>query len=456
MAWRCCSLDGIHVADRPPVTDPFAVPATWLAVTTRPAATAQPAAEIAPPQPALPTARLARTPIVIDTREAYLAAVSELANADGPVAVDAERASGFRYSQRAYLIQVFRRGAGTFLFDPPAIGSFAELQAAIGDVEWVLHAASQDLACLRELGLEPPSIFDTELGARLASLARVGLGAVVEETLGLHLAKEHSAADWSTRPLPASWLTYAALDVELLLDVRDRIAERLESQGKSELAAQEFAGVLSKPVAEPKSEPWRRLSGISAVRGQRALAVARQLWTARDDYAIEVDTSPGRLLPDASIVAAASTALASQRELAALKSFMGRASRTQIDRWWAAIEVGLATDDLPAHRGSDESIPPPRSWADRSPVADRRYRAVRPRLQSIADSLDVPVENLLTPEHVRRIAWQPPTDISGATIAEALAGLGARTWQIDATAQTISEAFVEALQEPVEAPEHPS
>ncbi len=414
------------------------------------------AVEQVPPQPSLPTAHLARTPVVIDTREAYLAAVDELSHADGPVAVDAERASGFRYSQRAYLIQVFRRGAGTFLFDPPAIGSFAELQAAIGNVEWVLHAASQDLACLRELGLEPPSIFDTELGARLASLPRVGLGAVVEETLGLHLAKEHSAADWSTRPLPASWLTYAALDVELLLDVRDRIADLLDSHGKSELAAQEFAGVLAKPVAEPKSEPWRRLSGISTVRGQRALAVARELWIARDDYAVEVDTSPGRLLPDASIVAAARAPLASKRELAALKAFMGRASRTQIDRWWSAIEAGMATDDLPPNRGSDESIPPPRSWGDRSPEADRRYRGVRPRLQTIADTLDVPVENLLTPEHVRRIAWQPPTDFSVAAIAEALAAIGARAWQIDATAQTISEAFVEALQEPVGAPEPPS
>jgi len=317
----------------------------------------------------------------------------------------------------------------------------------------VLHAASQDLPCLREVGLDPAALFDTELGARLAGMPRVGLGAVVEDTLGLHLAKEHSAADWSTRPLPDSWLTYAALDVELLLDVRDRIAERLEVAGKSELASQEFAAVLAKPAAEPKAEPWRRLTGISTVRGQRALAVARELWRARDAYAQEVDTSPGRLLPDASLVAAARAPLASKRDLAALKTFMGRASRTQIDRWWAAIEAGLATDDLPAHRSSEESIPPPRSWADRSPEADRRYRAVRPRLQEIADDLALPVENLLTPEHVRRLAWTPPAVTTTAAIAEALAAIGARPWQIDATAQAIGEAFVEALQVPVEPPE---
>ncbi len=404
----------------------------------------------------MPTAILAATPHVIDTRAEYLEAVELLAACSGPVAVDAERASGFRYSQRAYLIQVFRRGAGTFLFDPPAIGSFAELQEAIGAEQWVLHAASQDLPCLREVGLDPAALFDTELGARLAGMPRVGLGAVVEDTLGLHLAKEHSAADWSTRPLPDSWLTYAALDVELLLDVRDRIAERLDAAGKSALAAQEFAAVLAKPAAEPKVEPWRRLTGLSTVRGQRALAVARELWLARDAYAQEVDTSPGRLLPDASLVAATRAPLASKRDLAALKTFMGRASRTQIDRWWAAIEAGLATEDLPAHRSSEESIPPPRSWADRSPEADRRYRAVRPRLQAIADDLALPMENLLTPEHVRRLAWAPPPSTTTEAIANALATIGARPWQIDATAQAIGEAFVEALQVPVEAPESSS
>ncbi len=442
------------MADRPPITDPFAAPPP---LPPRPHATTpvETVAQAAEPDasPALPTARLARAPQVIDSRTEYLAAVAQLGAASGPVAVDAERASGFRYSQRAYLIQVFRRGAGTFLFDPPAIGSFTELQAVIGGEEWVLHAASQDLPCLREVGLDPAALFDTELGARLAGMPRVGLGAVVEETLGLHLAKEHSAADWSTRPLPDSWLTYAALDVELLLDVRDRIAERLDASGKSDLAAQEFAAVLAKPAAEPKAEPWRRLSGLSTVRGQRALAVARELWRARDAYAQEVDTSPGRLLPDASIVAAARAPLTSKRELAGLKTFMGRASRTQIDRWWAAIEAGLATDDLPAHRGSEESIPPPRSWPDRSPEADRRYRAVRPRLQAIADGLELPVENLLTPEHVRRLAWAPPAETTRASIADALAALGARPWQIDATAQAIGEAFVEALQAPLEAPE---
>jgi len=396
--------------------------------------------------PPLPRAEPARTPRVIDTREEYESAVEQLSRASGPVAVDAERASGFRYSQRAYLIQVFRRGTDVMLFDPPAIGSFTALQQAIGREEWVLHAASQDLPCLRELGLDPQEIFDTELGARLAGYPRVGLGAIVEETLGLHLAKEHSAADWSTRPLPASWLTYAALDVELLLDVRDAIETRLAEQGKMVLAQEEFSAVLAREAPEPRAEPWRRLSGLHSVRGQRALAIARELWSARDELAREVDTAAGRLLPDSSIVTAARARLASQNDLATLSGFHGRASRSQIDRWWAAIQAGHTTDDLPALRVKDDSLPPPRAWSDRNPEADARLKAARPALSALAEEWDLPLENLLTPDHLRRLAWSPPAEEGAAAIAERLAELGARPWQIDATAQPIADAFVDAHQ----------
>jgi ribonuclease D len=409
-----------------------------------------------PLPPPLPRAVLAKPPTVIADRDEYLRAVDAIAAGRGPVAVDAERASGFRYSQRAYLIQVYRRGAGTFLFDPPAIGSFSELQAAIGEVEWVLHAASQDLACLREVGLDPREIFDTELGARLAGIPRVGLGAVVEATLGLHLAKEHSAADWSTRPLPESWLSYAALDVELLVDVRDAIADMLDADNKRDLARQEFAAVLSREAAEPRNEPWRRLSGLHAVRGQRALAVARELWEARDAYAREIDSAPGRLLPDSSIVVVAAAVPANKRELSALKGFHGRASRSQLDRWWAAIEAGLASTDLPSLRSREETIPPPRSWADRNPEADRRLKRAKPLVQQIADERRIPLENLVTPDHFRRLAWKPPAQMTTEAIGDALRTLGARPWQIDATAQSIARAFVEARQVPAEEHEGPS
>jgi ribonuclease D len=395
-------------------------------------------------QPSTPTLE------VIETVEGYLAAVEVIAAGQGPVAVDAERASGFRYSQRAYLIQVFRRGAGVFLFDPPAIGRpLTELQQAISGEEWILHAASQDLACLREVGLDPERIFDTELGARLAGLARVGLGSVVEELLGIHLAKEHSAADWSTRPLPQSWLVYAALDVELLPDLRDKVAELLESAGKSEIARQEFEATLQRETVV-RADPWRRLSGIQALRQARNLAVARELWQERDSYAREIDTAPGRLVPDGSLVAAARALPATKRDLAAIKEFTGRASRSQLDRWFAAIQRGMTTEELPVVRPPSDALPPPRVWADKNPEADGRLRRSRADVTAVAQSLEIPLENLLTPDYLRRVAWNPPAEITGASVAEALSALGARPWQLDATAQVIANAFVRTDQTPDE------
>lgn len=392
--------------------------------------------------------------VVIDDVADAADAARVLAAGSGPVAVDVERASGFRYSQRAYLVQVYRRDAGLFLFDPPPIGDFTALQDAIGGEEWVLHAASQDLPSLRELGLEPLSIFDTELAARLLGHDRVGLGAVVEDTLGIALAKAHSASDWSTRPLPQSWLEYAALDVEHLVDVRDKLVAELEEQGKTEFAAQEFRAVLEREPKAPREEPWRRLSGLHTVRGRKALAVARELWTAREEFAREQDVAPGRLVPDRAIVAAVLADPTSKSALAAVKEFTGRASRSQLDRWWAAIEAGRAETQLPLERSSGgDSLPPPRAWADRNPEADARLKAARPVVERRAEELRMPTENLLTPDVLRRVAWAPPVPVTAASVGDALRTLGARPWQIEQTAQGIADAFVGSVQAALHASE---
>ena len=388
--------------------------------------------------------------VISDVSE-FHAACAALAAGTGPVAVDVERASGFRYSQRAYLVQVFRRDAGVFLFDPPALGDFSPLQAAIGDVTWIFHAASQDLPSLRELVLLPQTIFDTELASRLLGHERVGLAAVVESTLGITLKKEHSAADWSTRPLPASWLEYAALDVLHLIDVYEALEAELEEQGKTEYAAEEFAATLARLPKPPREDPWRRLSGLHQVRGARNLAVARSLWQARESYAQEQDVSPGRLVPDRSLIAALLANPQSKQALAGIKDFQGRASRTQLDRWWQAMVDGRASEELPRERVPSDTLPPPRAWADRNPEADARLKAARPQVEAAAEELGMPTENLLTPDYLRRVAWDVP-GTSAEAIGDALTALGARPWQIAQTAQKIADAFVEAAQTPDETP----
>ncbi|HEY7100035.1 MAG TPA: HRDC domain-containing protein [Mycobacteriales bacterium] len=381
-------------------------------------------------------------PEPVATPSELAAAVARLVAGTGPVAVDAERASGYRYGQRAYLVQLRRQGSGTVLIDPVPLPDLSALGAAIADVEWVLHAASQDLPCLAELGMHPHAIFDTELAGRLLGYEKVGLGAMVESQLGLRLEKGHSAADWSTRPLPHSWLTYAALDVEELIELRDLLEEQLRKAGKLEWAQEEFAAVAAAPPPAPRAEPWRRTSGIHRVRGRRALATVRALWEARDALARQRDIAPGRVLPDSAIVAAATANPATAEELAALPVFSGRQQLRQLRRWFGAVAAAraLPDDELPLSAMPSDGPPPPNRWADRDPDAAARLVAARAALAGLSARLSIPVENLLSPDLVRRLAWLPPADAGPAGVAATLAAGGARHWQVELTAPLLADA----------------
>ena len=373
-------------------------------------------------------------------------ATQALAAGTGPVGIDTERASGFRYSNRAFLVQVYRRGAGAFLIDPTKVSSFLPLSQAIAEEEWILHAADQDLPSLAELDLRPNLLFDTELASRLLGYERVGLGAVTERLLGIELAKAHSAVDWSTRPLPPEWLEYAALDVLVLPDLRDAIRSELSASGKLTYASEEFEEVRTRPSRPAPAEPWRRLSGINALRGARQLAVARELWLARDRLARERDTAPGRLIPDASIVAATLANPRSRGALAKLSTFRGRASRSELTRWWDAIMAGKTTQQLPGPAPRDpDAIPHHRNWPQRFPEAAARLQAARAGLTHEAESQHIPLENLLKPALLRVLAWNPPQHSSPDAIADRLTELGARPWQISIVSPIISAAFVDTL-----------
>ncbi|WP_374216211.1 HRDC domain-containing protein [Frankia sp. R82] len=384
-------------------------------------------------------------PVLTEPAE-LAAAVARLAAGTGPVAFDAERASGYRYSQRAYLIQIRRRGTGSLLLDPIALGELSAIQQAVGDAEWVLHAASQDLPCLAELGLRPSVLFDTELAGRLLGYERVGLGMMVERVLGYGLEKGHSAADWSTRPLPEPWLRYAALDVELLVELRDALEAELHEQGKIEFARQEFAAIAAAPPREPRAEPWRRTSGIHRARTRRQLAAVRAMWTARDRLARTRDVAPGRVLPDSAIMDAVLNAPADTAALIRLPIFSGPRIRRTASTWMDALR-GAATlpdDELPAPAGPNgDGLPPANRWAERDPVAAARLARVRAGLATIAAAHTMPVENLLEPALSRRLAWSPPRPLTGSAVRAALGAGGARPWQCELTAEVLLTALAD-------------
>ncbi|WP_105968704.1 ribonuclease D [Streptomyces geranii] len=372
-------------------------------------------------------------PPVVADENTLAEVIAAFAAGTGPVAVDAERASGYRYGQRAYLVQLRREGAGTALIDPVACPDLSGLGEALGGVEWVLHAATQDLPCLREIGMIPARLFDTELAGRLAGFPRVGLGAMVEGVLGFVLEKGHSAVDWSTRPLPEPWLRYAALDVELLVDLRDALEKELDRQGKLEWARQEFDAIASAPPAEPRKDPWRRTSGMHKVRRRRQLAVVRELWETRDRIAQRRDVSPGKVLSDAAIVEAALAVPANVHALAGLTGFGHRMGRRQLEQWQAAVDRAKTVPDsqLPQPGQPVVGPPPPRAWADKDPVAAARLSAARAAVSALAEGLNMPQENLITPDTVRRVCWEPPVVSDAESVAAALEGFGARAWQVE-------------------------
>ncbi|MEU6231257.1 ribonuclease D [Streptomyces sp. NPDC047042] len=382
-------------------------------------------------------------PPVVTDDNALAEVIAAFAAGTGPVAVDAERASGYRYGQRAYLVQLRREGAGTALIDPVACPDLSGLGEALDGVEWVLHAATQDLPCLREIGMIPTHLFDTELAGRLAGFPRVGLGAMVEGVLGFVLEKGHSAVDWSTRPLPEPWLRYAALDVELLVDLRDALEKELDRQGKLEWAREEFDAIASAPPPEPRKDPWRRTSGMHKVRRRRQLAVVRELWETRDRIAQRRDVSPGKVLSDAAIVEAALAVPANVHALAALTGFGHRMGRRQLEQWQAAVDrVKVLTDSqLPQPGQPVVGPPPPRAWADKDPVAAARLSAARAGVSALAERLNMPQENLITPDTVRRVCWEPPGVVDAESVGAALSGYGARAWQVEQVTPVLVEAL---------------
>ena len=401
-------------------------------------------------------------PDVIDTAEKFESALDQLKKGDGPFAVDAERASGYKYSARAYLIQIKRTNGGLHLIDPIAFGPGHELFVKLNDLlntdEVILHASTQDLPCLREVGLNPSRLFDTELGGRIAGLPRVGLGPLLESLMGITLAKEHSAVDWSTRPLPKEWLNYAALDVELLIELRQKIYELLSASNKWKWAEAEFESILIAPPAPPRIDPWRRTSGMHKIKKRDQLVVIKNLWHARDEIARATDVSSGKLLNDAAIIEFAIHKPLNKKDAEKALRPIGMRARwlENMPTWLSATEAALTTpeDQWPPMKSGADTLPPLKLWRERfadkyAPLTHARFA-----VETVAHELSIPAENLISPEIIRRICWAPPADslqnLNVDAVCEAMLNLGARQWQVEVVAPLVAAALLE--REPREVP----
>lgn len=406
-------------------------------------------------------------PELTDTPAKFAAALDDLAGCSGPLAVDAERASEYRYWDGDDVIQMRRDGSATYLFDIPALLKAGchvqDITERMPDVEWILHDAAQDLPSFAELGLRPSRLFDTEFAARFLNMKHTGLAACTAAFLGLTLAKEHAAADWSARPLMRDLRNYAALDVELLIQLRNAMDRQLKASGKSEWARQEFDHILARGLAPRPAnpEPWIHVSNITKLGAdRRALGIVRELWLTRDYWAQKLDISPQLLLTDATIIEAAKMKPRNKRQFAAIKGLNHRVVRktgTEQDKmfaryipvqekvkkhvWRDAIKKAqkLHHSQLPdlmsykIHDGTSyhKSM---KYWRTHQPARYVRLEQMRRAVAQISQDVAIPVDLIIRPRLLKEVCWD---EIQGTAMIDRFRERGAREWQIGLVSKSL-------------------
>ena len=348
-------------------------------------------------------------PDLVDTGAQLQKTIGQLGRSSAPVAVDTERAQGFRYGAEAWLVQIRRADVGTFLIDSHALPDLAGLSSVL-DAPWIFHSGSQDLPSLRDLGMIPHSLFDTEIAARLVGVEHFSLQGVCEAMLGVTLEKAHQNENWSIRPLPAAWLRYAAMDVEVLPQLQEALTARLQDLGRMNWAEQEFAHALTHPLVQ-KPPRWQNLKGVGSLRHPREFAVAKEIWEARERIAKDIDVAPGRLLNGRGILEAAQKNPQTKRGLSSIEFFRRPQARRYSNDWWQALRRAqtLTEEEMPTRQDLhlSEGIPPLRSWKRTRPSAVSRLQSVRALTEKSATPLDLAPEVVLLPATQRAVAWEP-------------------------------------------------
>jgi ribonuclease D len=185
---------------------------------------------------------------------------------------------------------------------------------------------------------------------------------------------------------------------------------------------------------------------VHGLRSRRQLGMLRSLWQARDDMARRRDIAPGRVLPDSAMVSAVQADPVNEGALLELPVFRGRANRKLVATWFGAIARGRALPEaeLPLQSKSGDGPPPVNRWADRDPAAATRLQTARAGLADLSERHSVPVENILSPDLVRRLMWSPPEPRDAGAVAEALRAGGAREWQLELTLDVLTDAVNKA------------
>ena len=392
------------------------------------------------------------TPSLISTEDELKNAARVLANGHGPLAVDTERASAYRYGDRAFLLQLKRAGSGLFLVDAEACRSDMGLLApVVNRLTWIIHSARTDLPALLDMGLAPHRLLDTELGCRIAGLKKVNLGDMVDGLVGYRLAKEHGHENWSRRPLPNEWLDYAALDVECLLELSTAVAGLLSELDRFAWWTEECEYIRTSTLADaPSVEPSLRVKGLNNLSTPAQRELAFTLSRERDQRARAVDRSPHRVLSNSDLIAIARKNPRTIQEMMDATHFR---SMRNARSWWSVIQgehdkttaspSGIARshcaidDDWgpSRHRGhhSDTHYAGGRRFpnSERGQKAEGLYSLCSEAINVVSEQTGIPHEVIITPQIVRLMAWHFSSEpqAHATDIDMFFARHGVRRWQ---------------------------
>ena len=212
---------------------------------------------------------------------------------------------------------------------------------------WVVHSGRQDIEVVyQSAGKMPREIFDSQIAAGLLGHApQMGYATLVKELFDIEIAKSHTRADWSRRPLSEAVLQYAAEDVEYLLPAYQALTERLDKKERLAWAEEDSAQLLNPGLYDIDPElAIGRLKGARNLHGKRRAAAAR-LAAWRESEALRANRPRQWIVKDSSLLDLATTLPTSVDELSKIDGLPAGLIRRSGEAVIAAITTSLSDEN---------------------------------------------------------------------------------------------------------------
>ena len=323
-----------------------------------------------------------KTPLLVDDTVLLREVIAEAASARR-VAVDVESNGLYVYQQQLCTMQLAWGSSDddsrVAIIDTLAV-PFAEIVRLIESaaVIKVFHDLAFDARMLRKSGAQLAHVADTSVAATYLGFPATGLASMLAAELGVHLDKTLQKADWSRRPIDGNALKYLAGDVSNLLQLHDRLDERVQEAGIADEVATETAYRLQCALDEGENTrpPWVRIRGADQL-GAPSRAALRHLADARERLAEARNVPLFRVAADKALLALATERSTSRNRLERL---LGHHRHRGDDEVIRAFSLAIVQADTNVSVGDAEPVAV--DFGLRDTEAAQKRRRVETRLSA--------------------------------------------------------------------------